>query len=424
MSPEYDLNDLKNKINALGSLDLRKACGKAGLRAYYYPGGRKAYYSTQELRDKLGLHVTQFSSARLRVAEFFAKRGRPVVQEGSKSEDFDTHEDNSEKGETVPPIVVKVDDSDTKAKAGEADDFARGLETLVRKIAQEGAANTLNEEGVKAIVKESLDGAKEELQRELLVPHRVQVITPKKVEMPEMLVHKQFEKLLKFASATGNGRWVNVWIAGPAGSGKTHACRQVAKALGVPFYTNGALDLEHKLMGYEDANGVYRTTPFHEAYSKPSVYLFDEVDRSDPNAVLPFDGALANGHCDFPGHPEGIARDPMCIVLAAGNTFGFGADSQYVGANRHDQAFIDRFVQLDWDYDEALERAVAGNDNVVSRVQTLRAKARAAGLKVVISPRASQAATALVEQGVSEDDAIKAAILTKLSAQDRKALEV
>jgi hypothetical protein len=430
MSPEFDLQDLRNKVESLGSLELRKACTRAGLRAYYFQHGRKKYYPSDELRGKLYVHISAFQHARVKLAEFFAEKGStgtvPVLRrrpvEGTQSEDFDTSEDNAlEVDHDAGKVRVRVDG---EPKPGEKQDFARGLEALVRNIAEQVAANTLNEEGVKAIVKESLEGAKEEIQRELIVPTRVTVVRPDKTELPVGLVHKQFKELLQYVSATANGTWVNVWIAGPAGSGKSHAGRQVAQALGRPFYTNGAVDLEHKLLGYQDANGVYRTTPFHEAFSKPAIYMFDEVDRSLVGALLAFDGALANGHCDFPGAPEGIARHEECAIIACGNTFGFGADSQYVGAARMDAAFLDRFVHIKWDYDEALERAVAGNDQIVSDVQTLRAKARAAGLKVVISPRASIYASALVRVGVTHEKALNAAVFQKLPAQDRKALEV
>src|SRR5690606_7558053 len=97
---------------------------------------------------------------------------------------------------------------------------------------------------------------------------------------------------------------VNVWLAGPAGSGKTTAAEQVAKALKLKFYFNGAIDTEYKLSGFVDAHGRIVSTAFREAYTNGGVYLFDEVDASLPSATLAFNAALANGQCDFPGSKE------------------------------------------------------------------------------------------------------------------------
>ncbi|MBL7373522.1 hypothetical protein INQ23_29830, partial [Escherichia coli] len=70
-----------------------------------------------------------------------------------------------------------------------------------------------------------------------------------------------------------NGIAPNVWIAGPTGSGKTHAAEQAAHALGVEFYFNGALSMTHELLGFVDAAGTYHTTPFRQAYENGGLYL-------------------------------------------------------------------------------------------------------------------------------------------------------
>ena len=44
-------------------------------------------------------------------------------------------------------------------------------------------------------------------------------------------------------------------MAGPAGSGKTSLAEALAKALGLPFFFNGAIDSPYKLAGFIDAQG-------------------------------------------------------------------------------------------------------------------------------------------------------------------------
>lgn len=226
-------------------------------------------------------------------------------------------------------------------------------------------------------------------------------------------VHRQFDRLLRMVQAG-----VNVWMAGPAGSGKTTAAEQCAKALGLRFYSNGAIDSEYKLSGFVDAQGRIVSTAFREAFTNGGVYLFDEVDASMPGAVLAFNAALANGHADFPGVAEPVAKHADFRCIAAANTWGFGATSEYVGRMKLDAAFIDRFVQLTWDYDEALEAALASDAAWCKRVQDLRAKARARGLKVVISPRATINGCKLLAAGFTVDEALDATVRAKISAAD------
>jgi hypothetical protein len=246
-----------------------------------------------------------------------------------------------------------------------------------------------------------------------LAPRRVEVQVGDRPPVDVGRTHKQFERLLRMA-----GAGVNVWLCGPAGSGKTTAAEQVAKALSLPFFFNGAIDSEYKLSGFVDAQGRIVSTAFRRAYKEGGVYLFDEVDSSMPSAVLAFNAALANGYADFPGEPEPVKRNPRFVCLAAANTWGFGATSEYVGRNRMDAAFLDRFVQLSWEYDEDLERELASDKAWCAEVQRLRARARERGMKVVISPRATINGCLLLAAGMSRDEVLDATIKAKLTAQD------
>jgi hypothetical protein len=213
-----------------------------------------------------------------------------------------------------------------------------------------------------------------------------------------------------------------VWIAGPSGSGKTHAARSFAKAAGLSFHYNGALADAFALLGYPDANGVYRGTEFRKAYEHGGVYLFDEVDGSDNSALLALNGALANGICSFPDRI--VERHPDCHIIATGNTHGHGATAEYVGRAKIDAAFLDRFgVRLNWGYDEALELAISGNQAWTKRVQAARHRAGAAGLKVLITPRASITGAALIAGGFTSDEAADVTYLANLSADQKKIVE-
>lgn len=235
--------------------------------------------------------------------------------------------------------------------------------------------------------------------------------------------HPHFATLCKALTARQvDGFSPAVWIGGPAGSGKTYAAKTFAKAAGMEFYFNGAVAMVHELLGYMDGNGNYHRTPFRDAYEHGGTYVFDEVDGSDNAALLALNAALANGKCAF---PDGIIeRHKDCHIIATANTWGLGGTNDYCGRAKIDAAFLDRFgVRLDWQYDAALELAIAGNPDFTRRVQAARERARAAGLKVLITPRASIAGAALINQGMTHDEAATFTYLANLSADQRKIVE-
>lgn len=235
--------------------------------------------------------------------------------------------------------------------------------------------------------------------------------------------HPAFKRLLTAASSRmANGYAPNIWLAGPAGSGKTHAGHMLAEAMGLAFHLNGAISMPHELLGFIDANGNYHRTPFREAYEHGGIYMFDEVDGSDNPAILALNAALANGHATFPD--ANIKRHPACIIVASANTWGLGATAEYVGRAKIDAAFLSRFpVRIAWEYDTALEVAISGNEAFARRVIAARERARAAGLKVLIDPRASQAGAALIAAGMKPEEAAELTYLANLSKDQRKIVE-
>lgn len=233
---------------------------------------------------------------------------------------------------------------------------------------------------------------------------RVEIKTPKASEYCDLgLQHKSFPTLLSACSAvTSDGHHLNVWLTGPAGSGKTTAAHNVAQALKLPFAFTGAIDTPYPLLGFIDANGKTVRTPFREVYENGGIFLFDEYDGSSANATLPFNAALANGHCAFPDAI--VARHANFIAIAAANTWGLGATTDYVGRNKLDAASLDRFISLSWSIDESLELATSGNPEWTRYVQSVRRAVIAKGIKIIISPpRASYFGSGLLNTGMERD---------------------
>jgi cobaltochelatase CobS len=182
----------------------------------------------------------------------------------------------------------------------------------------------------------------------------------------------------------------NVFISGPAGSGKTHLAEQCAEALNIPFYFTGAVASEYKLTGFVDAQGRTVRTAFREAFEFGGLFLFDEIDSSSPAALLAFNAALSNGKFDFPDGSVKKHEDFLCIASA--NTWGAGASREYVGRNQLDAATLNRFALVAMDYDHGLESAIAAShyvhgDQVAKMMQAYRRACRAESVRLVISPR-------------------------------------
>jgi len=256
-------------------------------------------------------------------------------------------------------------------------------------------------------------------------PRKVEV-TVKKGTVKKTLkgpTHAKFEWLLKAAtSRLSNGYVPGIFLQGEASSGKTTGARQLADALGLKWHFNGAISFPHEMLGFIDGAGKYHTTPFREAYEKGGVYTFDEVDRSDPVALLAVNPHLANGIATFPD--KQVKRHPDCIIICTANTWGLGADANYSGATKLDAAFLSRFpIRINWDIDPLLEAAIITNTEWLARVRLARGRARSAGLKVLIDVRAAEAGQALIEVGYSLDEAAEQTYLANLKPDQRSQIE-
>jgi MoxR-like ATPase len=194
------------------------------------------------------------------------------------------------------------------------------------------------------------------------------------------------------------------YLVGPAGSGKTTAAEKCAERLNLPFYCQsvGAQTTQSQLLGFTNATGQYVPTHFRQAYETGGVFLLDEIDAGNANVLTALNAALANGVCSFPDRM--VKRHENFRCVAAANTFGTGADRQYVGRNQLDAASIDRFAFLEWPYDEALEAQLANNEEWTKYVQSVRRSVAALKIRHVVSPRASIQGAKLLASGMSRSE--------------------
>ncbi len=241
--------------------------------------------------------------------------------------------------------------------------------------------------------------------------------------------HPRLERVLKLANGAEIDEErvrMNILLIGPAGSGKSYLAEQVAKALNLDFafITCSAGMSEGHLLGrlvpseatpkevvqrFEKlvAQGMtekcaaiacntagsfrYSRSEFVRLYEEGGVFLLDEVDAGDGNALLTLNSALAGKTLSVPNRVENptAIRHEDFICIAAANTFGTGADRQYVGRNQLDEAFLDRFRagQVTMDYDKGLEAYICPDELLRERIQAYRANCGLGMIRRVISSR-------------------------------------
>lgn len=237
--------------------------------------------------------------------------------------------------------------------------------------------------------------------------------------------HYMTDKLLRALSVKNrDGSRKNAFISGPAGSGKTTACRDVATSLGIDFYYTGAAVMPTDFIGYQCPHTrVWIHKEFTRAFINGGVFLNDEADANFPQAQLAINGPIANKFIVGPTGERHEAHKDFVFICAA-NTWGNGATAEYCGRNKLDAAFLDRFAyRLHWDYDTRLERALAGDDWIGSRVadfiNMVRMNVQRNRLKILITPRATIDIADMIRAGFSLREAVSMNFCAGLDREQR-----
>ena len=248
----------------------------------------------------------------------------------------------------------------------------------------------------------------------------IQVEYDQEVHEVKGLRHKALETLIVVASQKQP-----VLLVGMAGTGKTHAASQVAEALGLEHYTMsvGAQTSKSDIIGYMHASGGYVPTLFRKAYEEGGVFLMDEIDAGNANVLIQVNAALSNGWCAFPD--KMVQRHKDFIFIASANTFGNGANRQYVGRNQLDAATLDRFTTIVWDVDTNLEKnMVEGFKQGLAWwnvVKDMRERVERDGLRILITPRATLKGASLLEIGLDFDSVLNMTVLEQVP-KDKQAM--
>lgn len=246
---------------------------------------------------------------------------------------------------------------------------------------------------------------------------RLEVTIDGKTATVSGLRHRQLEQLITYSALR-----MNALLVGMAGTGKTHAAAQAAEALGLPFYSMsvGAQTSKSDIIGYMSAGGDYVATHFRQAYEFGGIFLMDEIDAGNANVLIQVNAALSNGLCAFPD--KMVEQHPDFVFIASANTYGNGANRQYVGRNQLDAATLDRFAIIDWLIDDDLESSLTVGLNGKAWYMAVRAArdyVAEKNIRALISPRATQKGSKLLDVGQSLDEVIDATMLASVPEDKR-----
>jgi hypothetical protein len=257
-------------------------------------------------------------------------------------------------------------------------------------------------------------------------------------DLPSVEMTRQHARFGLLMLAVAND--VPVMLVGPAGSGKTSAAVSASQALGVKF---GCLSVNPQtsksdLFGYKDAGGTYHSSLFADCYGSGGVMLMDEIDAGNPGVLTGMNAAAAGNV--MPTQGGMIARHKQFRLIAAANTYGQGADRQYVGRNQLDAATLDRFFVLEWGIDAGLEAACVGlsrtseevdigrgglisTEQWFARVGKVREAIAAEKVRAVVSPRATILGDKLARAGMGRYWLEEGLLWKGMDADARKRVE-
>lgn len=211
---------------------------------------------------------------------------------------------------------------------------------------------------------------------------------------------------------------IPVYLAGPAGSGKNFTVEQIAKELEWNFYFSNSVQQEYKLTGFIDAGGKYHETEFYKACKEASegkdvVFFLDEMDASIPEVLVLLNASIANGYFEFPCGRLNFGE--KVHFVSAGNTVGSGADELYTGRMVLDQATLDRFAIIEFDYSKNIELSISNNNTeLVEFIHELINEATFKGIRATFSYRCITMLTKLEKSGMELKEAMKIAVVKGL----------
>lgn len=305
-------------------------------------------------------------------------------------------------------MSLNVNDQSTAVPAGYNSETARN-------IAEQIGFMFANESVIRTAVKEAAKRLKAE---EGFDTTKHVIINPDGTEKDSIndIVPAAFDYIMNLVNMNEP-----VYMYGPTGSGKSETAKMIANALGLDFYMMNSVTDEYKLTGFMDANGVYHSSSFRDAFENGGLFLLDEIDASAPDVLITINAALSNGWFPFPD--KRIDANPNFRVIATGNTAGRGADTSYRGRTQLDAASLDRFVMVHVDYDDRIDSMLAnGQNDIVDFIHAYRKAINASNVVNVTASHRRVSQMAVLAKFQDPVQVLRECLLTGLNTDDVRAI--
>lgn len=269
---------------------------------------------------------------------------------------------------------------------------------------------------VSAILNGCVDEKLAEIFKDYVIAHpqtqTVRLVHPVTGNQTNGIRHKVFDEVRIFLELKEK-----VLLVGPAGTGKSEICKQIADFLGIKYHVISMVSNEYQLTGYVDAYGVYHSTPFYEWATQGGMLILEEVDSYEANPLLVVNNAFSNREFVFPNGERVIIPEDACVVACA-NTWGLGASMEYVGRNQLDASTRNRFgYMVKVDYDPRIEEAQTDDNDLLDFARLFRKKCEEYGIHHITSYRNIRALSKAREY-VGEKVALETALLQNLEPDD------
>jgi hypothetical protein len=156
--------------------------------------------------------------------------------------------------------------------------------------------------------------------------------------------HTKMKNIIK------SGIFYPIYITGLSGNGKTKMVQQVcAETKRELIRVNVTVESdEDDLIGaYKLKNGstIFEYGPVITAMKRGAVLLIDEIDLASPTKIMCLQSILEGAPYHIKKTGEHIQPAPGFTIVATANTKGRGSDDgRFIGANIHNEAFLERFI--------------------------------------------------------------------------------
>lgn len=236
-------------------------------------------------------------------------------------------------------------------------------------------------------------------------------------------------------------------VRGPAGNGKSTGVAHVLKALGYNIYHMDCTDsttIEQLVGGLQpvvEGGGmkmIFKPGIVTKAFLDPKGAIqLDEFDAIDPRVAMSLQSALhrATGKKRWLASPEheegGVSAVGDCPIVVTMNTWGSGANREYVGRNVLDGASMDRFntiIDADYEFEEEVLK-VHGIDKklaikIVKDANALRKIINENAIRIILSTRRLlDIAESVTQLKVNMPTAWNRDFLSRVQPEIRKNLE-